>query len=214
MGEAEGSECCCLIDPDHGVQLSASVVSFDAKHFSSLLFIPPDAFILRLRPQGCIMYCVGYVKTHRSQTLLAFLFFSFLLFPILFLRIFLSSFCFISLFLWGKVSGRAGVVGFRSSRSIALAASSRIATGKWRFNVRLCRSFLLFFFFFKFYSLIPTVICIICVISSAIYYFNPQREPPVGPSQMREVDSIPRHSLNNTANWETAVLHEKYLIDM
>ena len=77
MGEAEGSECCCLIDPDHGVQLSASVVSFDAKHFSSLLFIPPDAFILRLRPQGCIMYCVGYVKTHRSQTLLAFLFFFF-----------------------------------------------------------------------------------------------------------------------------------------
>ena len=72
-----GSECCCLIDPDHGVQLSASVVSFDAKHFSSLLFIPPDAFILRLRPQGCIMYCVGYVKTHRSQTLLAFLFFFF-----------------------------------------------------------------------------------------------------------------------------------------
>ena len=83
MGEAEGSECCCLIDPDHGVQLSASVVSFDAKHFSSLLFIPPDAFILRLRPQGCIMYCVGYVKTHRSQTLLAFLFF-FLSFSFLF----------------------------------------------------------------------------------------------------------------------------------
>ena len=164
--------------------------------------------------------CIASATSKRTDRRLFWrsFFFSFLLFPILFLRIFLfpffSSFCFISLFLWGKVSGRAGVVGFRSSRSIALAASSRIATGKWRFNVRLCRSFLLFFFFFKFYSLIPTVICIICVISSAIYYFNPQREPPVGPSQMREVDSIPRHSLNNTANWETAVLHEKYLIDM